>query len=197
MATTLRAIEIPPLGGDTVFANTASAYAKLSPQIQDLVVKLWVVHTNIKDWLQRREERSVFSENEEIYRDENIFTSRQPLVHVHPETGERCLMTGDFARRIPELSPRESFHLLEMLQEAVTEVQNTVRWRWSVGDVAMWDNRATQHFGVSDYGFDTRVLNRVTIAGSIPVSVSGEPATMIKGDVTKWLEDAEAEAVYA
>jgi hypothetical protein len=64
--------------------------------------------------------------------------------------------------------------LIAILQAHVTRPENTVRWRWSAGDVAMWDNRATQHYAIDDYGTQRRIVRRVTVAGDIPVSVDGQ-----------------------
>ncbi len=65
-----------------------------------------------------------------------------------------------------------------MLQEHIIRLENTVRWRWTQGDVAIWDNRATQHYAINDYGDQHRVVRRVTLAGDVPVSVDGRRSTV-------------------
>ena len=95
------------------------------------------------------------------------------MVHVHPQTGERSLILGHFLQRILGFSSSDSAHLFAILQGHATRIENTVRWRWQAGDVAIWDNRATQHRAVDDYGDQPRVVRRVTIAGEVPVSVDG------------------------
>jgi alpha-ketoglutarate-dependent sulfate ester dioxygenase len=83
-------------------------------------------------------------------------------VHVHPETGERHLLLGHFVKRIAGLNRSDSDHLFALLQSHVTRLENTVRWHWAAGDVALWDNRATQHYALDDYGDARRVMHRVT-----------------------------------
>jgi taurine dioxygenase len=76
-------------------------------------------------------------------------------------------------KRISGLSSSESRHLFEILQSRVVRLENTVRWRWAPGDVAIWDNRATQHYALNDYGDEHRIVRRVTVTGDVPVSVDG------------------------
>ena len=90
---------------------------------------------------------------------------------VHPETGEKHLLLGHFVKRILGLSTRDSDHLFELFQGHVTRLENAVRWTWRSGDVAFWDNRATQHYAVDDYGAARRIMHRVTIAGVPAVGV--------------------------
>ena len=70
-------------------------------------------------------------------------------------------------------SQADSAHLISILQSHVVRLENTVRWRWAEGDMAIWDNRATQHYAIDDYGKDVRIMRRVTVAGDVPVSVGG------------------------
>jgi len=72
------------------------------------------------------------------------------------------------------------------LQHYVTRPENTVRWRWRAGDVAFWDNRATQHYAVADYGNQPRRVQRVTIAGDVPVGLDGRKSEVVKGDSTAY-----------
>jgi alpha-ketoglutarate-dependent sulfate ester dioxygenase len=92
---------------------------------------------------------------------------------VHPETGEKTLILGHFVKNFIGVTPGASAHLFELLQGYVTRPENVVRWRWQAGDVAIWDNRATQHYAVNDYGDTHRVVRRVTLKGDVPVSVDG------------------------
>ncbi|WP_439657478.1 TauD/TfdA dioxygenase family protein [Lentzea sp. HUAS TT2] len=117
---------------------------------------------------------------EETYREEfesRRYETEHPIVRVHPETGERALLLGHFVKRIVGVSATESRAIFKLLQDRVTRLENTVRWQWSDGDVAVWDNRATQH-----YDDLRRRLHRVTIAGDVPVSVEGVAGTTIVGD---------------
>lgn len=95
------------------------------------------------------------------------------MVRVHPETGERSLLLGNFVQRFVGLSKRDSAVLYDLFQSYVTAPENTVRWRWTTGDVVIWDNRSTQHYAVNDYGDQHRVVRRATVDGDVPVGVDG------------------------
>jgi alpha-ketoglutarate-dependent taurine dioxygenase len=178
-ASILRALVVPTAGGDTVWANTAAAYQDLSPALRALADTLWALHTNEYDYQARRPDAS----SESVRRYQEVFTrtvyeTEHPLVRVHPETGERTLVLGHFVKRILGLSSYDSSHLFQVFQEHITRLENTVRWRWAVGDVAVWDNRATQHYAVNDYDDQHRVVRRVTVAGDAPVSVDGRRSVL-------------------
>jgi len=173
-ASILRALVVPASGGDTVWANTAAAYQELSPELRELADKLWAVHTNEYDYQAKRtnptpEELKYY--NEVFTR--TLFETEHPVVRVHPETGERTLLLGHFVKKLIGLSSHDSAHLIGVFQEHITRLENTVRWRWAVGDVAVWDNRATQHYAINDYGDQYRLVRRVTVDGDVPVSVDG------------------------
>jgi taurine dioxygenase len=178
-ASILRALVIPASGGDTVWANTAAAYQDLDPTLRELADKLWALHSNEYDYAARRPEAN--PESEQHYREvftSTVYETEHPLVRVHPETGERTLVLGHFVKRILGLSSHDSAHLFQVFQEHITRLENTVRWRWAVGDVAVWDNRATQHYAVNDYGDQHRVVRRVTVDGDVPVSVDGRRSVL-------------------
>lgn len=139
----------PDVGGDTMWANTAKAYAELSPPLRDLCDGLTALH-----------------DASPHYRPEQM--SIHPVVRVHPETGERSLFVNEhFTRRIVELSQEESDLLLGHLTRWVSRPNFTVRYRWSEGTVAMWDNRATQHYVLNDFEGE-RIIQRVTVMGDQP-----------------------------
>jgi taurine dioxygenase len=187
----LRAVTLPPYGGTTVWANTATAYADLHPALRALVERLWAVHSNVYDYVAERDEQRIggIDVKEQAYRDEfraQLFETEHPVVRVHPETGERTLVLGHFVKRLVGLSSRDSDTIFQLLQQHVTRLENTVRWSWSPGDVAIWDNRATQHYGVADYDDHKRLLHRITLAGDIPVSVDGVASTPRLGDASSF-----------
>ena len=145
----LRAVLIPPLGGDTVWANTVAAYEGLAPEIKALAERLWAVHGNDYDYAAHRqdEDSAAVAAARAAYRE--VFTreryeAEHPVVHVHPETGEKALLLGHFLKRILGHSTHDGQHLFELLHAHVLRLENTVRWRWTTGDVAIWDNRATE-----------------------------------------------------
>ncbi|MEN6541801.1 TauD/TfdA family dioxygenase [Parvibaculum sp.] len=180
-ASILRAVVVPAAGGDTVWSNTAAAYEDLSPEFKAFADQLWALHTNDYDYAAVR--RVITDEQIKRHREvfaSTVYETEHPIVHVHPETGEKHLLTGHFVKRILGVSTADSARLFSIFQDHVTRLENTVRWRWAAGDVAIWDNRATQHYAVNDYGDAHRVMRRVTLAGEVPVSVDGRRSRSIK-----------------
>ena len=179
----LRGVRIPPYGGNTVWANTAAAYQALPDSLKALVDNLWAVHTNSYDYAQRDEE---FEQPDANYtRDDftsTLFEAEHPVVRVHPETGERTLLLGHFVSKFLGMSSSESTALFHLLQNRITKLENTIRWTWQHGDVAMWDNRATQHYAVADFGDAPREMRRITVAGDVPVSVDGRRSVLRSGN---------------
>ncbi|MFZ0043371.1 MAG: TauD/TfdA family dioxygenase [Solirubrobacteraceae bacterium] len=186
----LRAITLPPYGGTTVWANTVRAYERLAPPLKALTDGLWAVHSNLYDYVNGRETRvGGLDVKEQAHREEFEhleFETEHPVVRVHPETGERSLVLGHFVRRFVGLSTRDSNELFALLQRHVTALENTVRWSWRDGDVAIWDNRSTQHYAVDDYDDLPRLLHRITLAGDVPVGLDGRRSTVRKGDATDY-----------
>ncbi|MFY0409444.1 TauD/TfdA dioxygenase family protein, partial [Solicola sp. PLA-1-18] len=185
----LRPEVLPESGGDTAWANTVTAYESLTPGLRALVEGLWARHTNDYDYAQAETERS---ESDRAYGEEfrrTVYRTEHPVVRVHPETGERSIVLGQFAERIVGLSRADSDHLIDLVQAHVTRLENTVRWSWRLGDVAIWDNRATQHYAIADYGDQPRRMRRVTVAGDVPVSVAGEPSRVLEGDSSGFVAD--------
>ena len=142
----LQILKCPEVGGDTLWANLGRAFEELSPPIRDLCEGLSAIH------------------NAEPHgHPETMFV--HPVVRVHPETGQKVLFVNEhFTRRIVELSVEESELLLGYLARWVARPRFTVRYRWSPGTVAMWDNRCTQHFVSNDFDGE-RVIQRVTVMG--------------------------------
>jgi taurine dioxygenase len=185
----LRAITLPPYGGTTVWANTAEAYRRLHPALQALVGSLRAVHTNLYDYVADRPQIGGIDVKEEEYRAEFRhleFETEHPVVRIHPETGEPSLLLGHFVRSFAGLSTVDSQDLFNLLQRHVTHLENTVRWTWRDGDIAIWDNRATQHYAVADYDDLPRLLHRVTVAGDIPVGINGDTSVVRKGDASHY-----------
>ncbi|TMR08282.1 TauD/TfdA family dioxygenase [Nonomuraea turkmeniaca] len=185
LASVLRAVTVPEAGGDTLWTNTVTAYEYLPAELRDLLDRLRAVHTNQYDYARLAGADDTAREHAKVFAS-TAFETEHPVVRVHPETGERSILLGDFAKRLAGLSGSTSAALIRLIQEHVTEVENTVRWRWAPGDVAVWDNRATQHRVVHDFGGRPRRLHRVTIAGDVPVGVDGRPSVALAGDAAAY-----------
>jgi alpha-ketoglutarate-dependent taurine dioxygenase len=180
-ASTLRGIVVPPFGGNTLIANTATAYQDLPVPLRELADRAWAVHTNDYDYVQpqfdseqRQEHRKVFTATK--------YRTAHPVVRVHPESGERNLFIGGFAQQIIGLSTRESRTILDLLQAYVTRPENIFRVQWHPGDLVLFDNRITQHYAPDDYGDLPRLLHRVTVAGDAPVGIEGKESYLLEGD---------------
>jgi alpha-ketoglutarate-dependent taurine dioxygenase len=182
----LRSVVIPPCGGDTIWANTVAAYEHLPDPLRSLADSLRCVHTNAPDNASTVEFADEAARLHEEEFTSTIFETEHPVVRAHPETGERALLLGGFAQRVVGLSGRESRAVIGMLQDRVPTPENTVRWHWNEGDVAMWDNRSTQHYAVNDYGDIRRIVKRVTVAGAVPVGIDGRPSVSLRGDSSAW-----------
>ncbi|MFJ6436251.1 TauD/TfdA dioxygenase family protein [Streptomyces sp. NPDC091416] len=176
----LRAVVIPPYGGNTLWSNTAAAYAELPAQLRTLADSLRAVHSNDYDYVALRPNAlpEALAKYQEVFTSTKFLTEH-PVVRVHPETGERVLLLGNFVQRISGLTGRDSRALVDLFQSHIERPENTVRWDWQVGDVAIWDNRATQHYGVDDSDTHERKLRRVTIDGDVPVGTDGRSSTLI------------------
>ncbi|MFU8825081.1 TauD/TfdA dioxygenase family protein [Yoonia sp.] len=173
----LRGVVMPDVGGDTIWGNTATAYDDLPATLRHLADSLRAVHSNAYDYASQRPKATEAEQKHyhEVFRS-TAYQTEHPVVHVHPETGERNLLLGSFVQRIVGLSKSEGQKIYEIFQNYVTAPENTIRWRWQAGDVAIWDNRATQHYAVNDYGDAHRVVRRVTIDGDTAIGIDGRPA---------------------
>ncbi|WP_176593946.1 TauD/TfdA family dioxygenase [Sphingobium sp. EM0848] len=177
--TMLRAVVSPAAGGDTLWANTATAYTDLPTPLKALADNLWGIHKSTFDSSEVTGNVSEDKEWKETYRPK-VYESEHPVVRVHPETGERALLTGFYMQRFAGFSGSDSRHLIAILQDHITRPENTVRWRWQPGDVAIWDNRASQHRAIVDFGSQLRVMKRATLAGSVPVGIDGRQGRALK-----------------
>jgi taurine dioxygenase len=191
----LRPIALPEYGGTTAWANTAAAYARLPQPLRLLAESLRAVHTNRYDYIRTHQREPEADQGGHRSDDQRAqyeefrstpYETEHPVVRVHPETGERALLLGQFVSRIEALKPAESDAVYRIFQDRITKLENTVRWHWSLGDLAVWDNRATQHYGVSDYDDQQRRLHRVTVVGDVPVGVDGTSSRALVGDSTAY-----------
>ncbi|MCW2248578.1 taurine dioxygenase [Azospirillum fermentarium] len=175
--TILRPHQLPERGGDTLWGNTTAAYAELPEALRDLADKVWALHSNQYDYVGDRKLRQ-----DGLKRYNEVFTAalyetEHPLVAVHPVTGERTLIVGHFLQRLIGFGSSDSRRLIDIFTDHATRPENTVRWHWSLGDVAIWDNRATIHRAVDDYDDLPRVVRRTTVAGAPVTGVDGRRST--------------------
>lgn len=191
----LRAVVLPPYGGDTIWANTVAAYADLPDTLKELADRLWAVHTNEYDYMARTGDPDRDASYETSRRTEfasTVFHTEHPLVRVHPETQERALLLGGFAKWIVGVSGNDSALLKQLFQSYITKIENTVRWHWELGDVAIWDNRATQHYASADYVFE-REMHRITVEGPVPLSVDGRHSIVRVGGESAWYTERSSQ----
>jgi taurine dioxygenase len=168
MATMLLAREIPPSGGDTLFASMYAAYEALSPAMRELLRPLRAVNSSaLADVSKTREDRIRESHaDDEAGR---VYESIHPVVRTHPETGRQALFVNvAHTARFEGMTEEESRPLLQFLFQHQVRPEFTCRFRWQVGSLALWDNRCVQHNPVNDYHGWKRVLHRITLKGDLP-----------------------------
>jgi len=187
----LRAVIIPEVGGDTLWANTVAGYQDLRPDLRVLADSLRAVHTNGADYgrVDVAALKGKLSDEQLDYLTNfvsTVYETEHPVVRVHPETGEPALLLGGFAQRLVGHPTNESVDILRTLQAYVTRPENTVRWRWQEGDVVVWDNRSTQHYAVADYPGQRRQVQRVTTAGDAVVGLDGSTSVALQGDASSY-----------
>ena len=165
MGTLLLARELPPLGGDTLFANQYLAYEALSPGMRKLLAGLTAVNSSSKAGAAASRENRV----RESALERKAFTSEHPAVITHDETGRKALFVNfGHTVRFKDMTTEESAPLLDFLFQHQVKPEFTCRFSWEPGSLAFWDNRASQHNPVNDYHGHKRVLHRITLAGGTP-----------------------------
>jgi taurine dioxygenase len=165
MASMLYAIEIPPYGGDTIFANQYLAYESLSEGMRKLLDPLTGVNSSLKADASRTREDRLRAAGVES----KVLIGEHPVVRTHPETGRKALYVNvGHTTHFKGMSEEESGPLLEYLFRHQVRPEFTCRFRWEAGSLAFWDNRCAQHNAVNDYQGFRRVMHRVTLAGERP-----------------------------
>ena len=165
MGSMLLAREVPPYGGDTLFASQYLAYEALSERMRELLASLVAVNSSAKaDVTKTREDR--IKEQSGVTRE---FVAEHPVVRTHPETGRKALYVNvAHTARFKGMTEEESAPLLNYLFQHQVRPEFTCRFQWRVGSLAFWDNRCTQHNPVNDYHGHRRVMHRITLAGDKP-----------------------------
>jgi taurine dioxygenase len=168
----LHGVEVPEVGGDTVWADMTAAYEALSPALRSFLDSLTATHSATKagGYFAQRDAGGGTKAAETA----SAAPTRHPVVRIHPETGARSLFVNPlFTDKIDGLRRAESDALLDLVQRVATAPERLVRWRWRAGDVAFWDNRCTMHYALLDYGSTRRRMERVAIEGDEPVGPTG------------------------
>lgn len=168
MGSMLHAQEIPPYGGDTLFANQYLAYETLSDTMKGLLDGLVGISTSAKaDVSRTREDRMKSDGKSETPKD---YVAEHPIVRTHPETGKKSLYVNvAHTAGIKGMSERESAALLSFLFEHQIKPEFTCRFVWSHHAIAFWDNRCAMHNPINDYHGFRRVMRRITLKGERPV----------------------------
>jgi taurine dioxygenase len=167
MASLLRSVVVPRAGGDTMWSDTRAAYETLAQPLQRLCDELSAYHFEPFYAQAVAEGHGNVWEGKKLTR---LLPATHPVVRVHPETGRKNLFVNPkFTVRITDMPEAQSDGLLRLLYDHMTRPEFVVRYHWSPGTLAMWDNRATMHFGIYDYEGDNRVMHRVTLRGDRPV----------------------------
>ena len=157
----LLARELPPVGGDTLFANMYLAYDALSNGMKSLMDNLIVVQSSEKAGAARSREERLSDESTVA---KQALEAEHPVVRTHPETGRKVLFVNyGHSIRFKNMTEAESKPLLDYLFTHQTRPEFTCRYQWSVGSMAMWDNRCTQHNPINDYHGFKRVMHRISI----------------------------------
>jgi taurine dioxygenase len=167
MGSLLLAREVPPYGGDTIFANQVLAYEALSPGLRALLDGLVAVNASAKADVTRTREDRIREHGRAGERQD--YVAEHPVVRTHPETGRKALYVNvAHTVRFKDMSEAESAPLLNYLFQHQTRPEFTCRFAWRVGSLAFWDNRAAQHNPVNDYHGFRRIMHRITLAGDVP-----------------------------
>lgn len=171
MAAVLYARHIPPRGGDTLWLSAYAAYEALSPAFAEFLCGLHAEHDFLQAYGGYLGKKDDGAERLKRAREETPPVVH-PLIVVHPVTGRRLLYVNPtFTSRIVELSKKESDAVLKHLFEHLLKPEFQVRLQWQPNDVAVWDNRATQHYATGDYYPEFRRMHRITVGGDRPVGV--------------------------
>jgi taurine dioxygenase len=166
MATMLIAREVPPSGGDTMWANMYAAYDALSPGMQRMLEGMRAVNSSaLADVSKTREDRIRDHGSD----DDQQYEAVHPVVRTHPETGRKALYVNPaHTASFVDMTEEESRPLLEYLFRLSVRPELTCRFRWRVGSLALWDNRCAMHNPLNDYHGYTRSMHRISLAGDVP-----------------------------
>jgi alpha-ketoglutarate-dependent sulfate ester dioxygenase len=176
----LSPVTLPEYGGETVWSNLVAAYDEMPAPLRAMADQLWAVHSTRKPI-----QHSFANLSQADLDKEKMFATADrgtmhPVVTVHPETGERSLMLGNVFSYFEGFTRTPGQHIYEALHFYATRPENTMRWHWRLGDVAIWDNRASLHYGVLDFGDQPRSMRRISLKGVPPRSIDGRCSTRLE-----------------
>jgi taurine dioxygenase len=169
MGAILYAIEVPPYGGDTLFANQYQAYEALSDGMKRLLSGLKALHSDRKVAGPAANKNAFRATKVREDADWRETVSAHPVVVKHPETGRKLLYVNrSYTQGFKGMTEEESRPLLDYLLEHGHRPEFTCRFRWETGSLAFWDNRCAMHNAINDYHGHRRVMHRITLAGDKP-----------------------------
>lgn len=170
MGAVLHAIETPPKGGDTMFANQYIAYETLSDGMKQLLDGLNAVHDDTHVAGPKSKKNKTRTNKVRDDPDWRPTSSVHPVVRTHPETGRKCLFVNrSYSHRFENMTRAESLPLLSFLLEQGNRPEFTCRVHWEPGTTVIWDNRCMKHIAVNDVTGHRRVMRRVQMTGDKPV----------------------------
>lgn len=171
MGAILRAIDVPEIGGDTLFSNQYLAYESLSTGMQRMLSNLTAVHSSVHVYGTRQASMDLKDENMVVSKKEaQSAESTHPVIRTHPETGRKSLFVNDhYTIRFSNMSVEESTPLLQYLFKHAIRPEYSCRFQWQEHSIAFWDNRCLLHNPVADYLGERRYLHRVVVKGDRPV----------------------------
>lgn len=169
LGSVLYALDVPPYGGDTLFANQYLAYETLSPGMQRMLDGMTAIHSARGPFAPEGRSKNNWKNMQVVTSEKAYEEMEHPVVRTHPETGRKMLFVNrTFTIRFKDMTEQESAPLLEYLFRHASHERFTCRFRWTRGSVAFWDNRAVLHYALNDYEGYRREMHRVAISGDRP-----------------------------
>jgi len=163
MGAILHAVQVPPTGGDTLFADMCAAYDGLDDDLKARIDGLSAVHDYSRVF------GAVIAESEKAEMRAKYPPVVHPVVRTHPETGRKLIFVNRFfVSHLVDVDPAESTELIDRLSRQADTIEYQCRFRWAPDSVAFWDNRTVQHYAASDYWPDVRIVERASIIGDRP-----------------------------
>lgn len=169
LGTLLFGVEIPPAGGDTVFASTAAAYEALSPGMRGFLDGMTAINSNERSYGPSAQRFEAAPKSMAVSQQQQVTEVEHPVVRTHPESGRKGLFINPIhTQRFKGWTREESQPLLDFLYQHIGRPEFACRFRWKNGSLAFWDNRLAWHCAVNDFPGQRRSMLRVTVEGDRP-----------------------------